>query len=416
MQNSFFEVEYIKDGQRNKTILESAHKVEAIQDFKSLKVGVFVNIKEIKEPNSVKIEKLKNKIASKLRAKRVPLEPYIATLRHISTMLNAGLPITICLEDVLKTTKHKRLLEIYTHITTEIESGISLSVAFKRFESEVGTISIALLDLGEKTGTLDESIEKLADILQEVQDNRMKLKKATRYPITVIVAMIIAFSFVITLVVPQFQSMFEEYHTELPFPTLVLLWIEHAITHYGPFMLVGMLFISFGLSILYKRNETFKLGFDRYMLKVYIVGQVIYLSMIGRFVFVFDRLSASGVPIIDSLKTSIGIVENMYLKQQLSKVIDAIEEGRSLKDGFEDTKQFESMIIQMISAGENSGSLSAMLDKISDIFRKKYSYLVDNVATMIEPLLIAAIAGFVLLLALGIFLPMWSIAEAVGGT
>ena len=415
MQNNFYEVEYIKAGKREKYILQSTHKVEAIQYFKSLSLGVFVDIQEIKEPNYVKMERFKNKIADKLRAKKVPLEPYIATLRHISTMLNAGLPITVCLDDVLKTTTHKRLLEIYTHISTEIEAGISLSVAFKRFESEVGTISVALFDLGEKTGTLDESIEKLADILQEVHDNRMKLKKATRYPVIVIVAMAIAFSFVITLVVPQFQAMFEEYQTELPFPTLLLLWIESAITNYGIFVLVGMIAISFWLSVLYKRSYTFKLGFDRYMLKVYIVGQVIYLSMIGRFIFVFDRLSTSGIPIIVSLKTAIGIVENEYLKSQLSKIIDSIEEGRSLKDGFVDTEQFESMIIQMISAGESSGSLSAMLDKVSDIYRKKYSYLVDNVATMIEPLLIAAIAGFVLLLALGIFLPMWSIAEAVGG-
>jgi len=152
------------------------------------------------------------------------------------------------------------------------------------------------------------------------------------------------------------------------------------------------------------------------MLKIYIVGKVIYLSMIGRFIYVFDRLSSSGVPIIDSLKTATGIVENSYLKEKLTKIIDAIEEGKSITTGFEDTKQFESMVIQMISAGESSGSLNKMLDKISGIYRKKYAYLVDNVATMIEPLLIAAIAGFVLLLALGIFLPMWSIAEAVGGT
>ena len=415
MQNSYFEIEYILGGERYKYVLNSAHKVEAIQEFKNLGKGVFVDIKETKEPSNVKIDRIKTFIKDKLRAKKIPLEPYIATLRHISTMLNAGLPITVCLEDVIKTTEHKRLLEIYIHILKEVESGISLSVAFERFESEVGNISIALLDLGEKTGTLDESIEKLADILQEVHDNRMKLKKATRYPIIVIFAMIIAFSFVITLVVPQFQAMFEEYKTELPFPTLLLLWIENAITQYGIFVLIGMMLISFTLTYMYKKSTKFKLGFDRYMLKVYIVGQVIYLSMIGRFIFVFDRLSTSGVPIIDSLKTAIGIVENDYLKKQLNKIIEAIEEGRSLKDGFEDTKQFESMTLQMISAGESSGSLSAMLDKVSQIYRKKYAYLVDNVATMIEPLLIAAIAGFVLLLALGIFLPMWSIAEAVGG-
>ncbi len=415
MQNNYFQIEYILGGERHKHILNASHKVEAIQSFKALGIGVFVEIKEIKEPNSIKIDKIKLILKDKLRAKKIPLDPYIATLNHISTMLNAGLPITICLEDIIKTTTHKRLLEIYEHVLKEIESGISLSVAFERYESEVGTISIALIDLGEKTGTLDESIEKLADILQEVQDNRMKLKKATRYPIIVIFAMVIAFSFVITLVVPQFQSMFEEYNTVLPFPTLLLLWIENAITHYGLFVLIGMICISLFLSYMYKKSRNFKLGFDQYMLKVYIVGQVIYLSMIGRFIFVFDKLSTSGVPILDALQTAIGIVENEYLKKQLNKIIEAIEEGRSLKDGFEDTKQFESMTLQMISAGESSGSLSAMLDKISQIYRKKYAYLVDNVAIMIEPLLIAAIAGFVLLLALGIFLPMWSIAEAVGG-
>ena len=412
----YFEIQYISKGKKNKTILHSLNKIDAINTFKSKAIGVFVDLKEVSEPFSIKYDKFVSILKEKLRAKNIPLEPYIASLRQMSTMLNAGLPITTCLEDVVKTTEHKRLKEIFRIVLEEVESGINLSQAFKIFKKEVGAISIALFDLGEKTGTLDESIEKLADILQEVYDNRMKLKKATRYPTIVIFVMIVAFSFVITLVVPQFQSMFKEYNAVLPFPTILLLWIEHAITQYGIFVLIGAILLSMGLSFLYKKSMKFKLLFDKYMLKVYIVGKVIYLSMIGRFIYVFDRLSTSGVPIIDSLKTAIGIVENSYLKERLTKIIDAIEEGKSLTTGFEDTNQFESMVIQMISAGESSGSLNKMLDKISDIYRKKYAYLVDNVSTMIEPLLIAAIAGFVLLLALGIFLPMWSIAEAVGGT
>ncbi len=415
-RQKYFEISYISKGKKNKIVHASTNKIDAMNNFKSKAIGVFVDIKEVPEPFLLKYEALKERFKEKLRAKNIPLEPYIASLRQISTMLNAGLPITVCLEDVVKTTEHKRLKEIYKFVLEEVESGLNLSSAFKMFKKEVGAISIALFDLGEKTGTLDESIEKLADILQEVQDNRMKLKKATRYPTIVIFVMIVAFSFVITLVVPQFESMFKEYNATLPFPTILLLWIENAITQYGLFVLAGAALFSFGLSFFYKKSKKFKLLFDKYMLKVYIVGKVIYLSMIGRFIYVFDRLSTSGVPIIDSLKTAIGIVENSYLKERLSKIIDAIEEGKSITSGFEDTQQFESMVIQMISAGESSGSLSKMLDKISDIYRKKYTYLVDNVSTMIEPLLIAAIAGFVLLLALGIFLPMWSIAEAVGGT
>lgn len=411
----YFSIEYIKEGERQHTVVTSFHKIEAIKDFQSKMLGAMVSVEEIDEPLTYKLKALLQKAKLFLTAKKIPLEPYIAALQQISVMLNAGLPINTCLKDVIKTSDNKRIKEIFSTVLLEVESGTSISVSMRQYKEEVGNISIAMFDLGEKTGSLDESIKKLAEILQEVYDNRMKLKKATRYPVTVLFAMVIAFSFVITLIIPQFQSMFAEYQTALPFPTLVLLWIEAAIREYGLFVLFGAMLLSFALSITYKRSMAFRLKFDKYMLKVYIVGQVIYLSMIGRFVYVFDRLASSGIPLVEALKTSVDIVENSFLRERLYSIIDAIEEGKSLTEGFEDTKQFESMIIQMISAGETSGSLNTMLEKITTIYRNKYGYLVDNVAVMIEPLLIAGIAGFVMLLALGIFLPMWSIAEAVGG-
>jgi len=411
----YFEIEYLKNGKKNKTVQEATHKVEAISDFRALAKGVFISIKEVNEPLSFKLTRLKIKLKEFMRTKKIPLEPFIASLRQIAVMTDAGLPINSCLKDVINSSEHKRIKEIFQTVLLEVESGVSISESFSQFNKEVGNITVAMIDLGEKTGTLDESINKLADILQEIYDNRMKLKKATRYPIIVIFAMIVAFSLVVTMVIPQFQDMFEQYHAKLPFPTLFLLWIEHAIRSYGPYILIGSIGVGIFLSVSYKRSKRFRLLFDKYMLKTYIVGQVIYLSMVGRFIYVFDRLSTSGLPIIESIKTAIDIVDNVYLKEQLGKISDAIEEGRSLSDGFRDTKQFESMALQMISAGETSGAINAMLGKVSNIYKNKYSYLVDNVATMIEPLLIAAIAGFVLLLALGIFLPMWSIAEAVGG-
>ncbi|MCF6172582.1 MAG: type II secretion system F family protein, partial [Campylobacteraceae bacterium] len=163
----YFEIEYIQAGKRDKIILSYSNKLEAIQGFKSKSLGVFLNIDEVSEPFALKIGKLKERLKDKFRAKKLPLEPYIATLRQISTMLNAGLPITLCLEDAIKTTNHKRMKEIFTIVLQEVESGINLSNAFEDFKDEVGAISIAMLDLGEKTGTLDESIEKLAEILQE---------------------------------------------------------------------------------------------------------------------------------------------------------------------------------------------------------------------------------------------------------
>ena len=151
------------------------------------------------------------------------------------------------------------------------------------------------------------------------------------------------------------------------------------------------------------------------MLKVYIVGSVVYLSMVGRFVYIFDKLISSGLPIIEALRTAISVVDNKYLKEKLEGISQSIEEGNSMTNGFMETGQFEGLVIQMIEAGETSGFLGKMLDKVSIYYKNKFQNLVDNVSTMIEPILIAGIAGFVLLLALGIFLPMWSLADAVGG-
>ncbi len=174
-----------------------------------------------------------------------------------------------------------------------------------------------------------------------------------------------------------------------------------------------MLLVS-GFSWLYNRDERVRLAADRAMLKIYIVGKVTRYAMIGRFVYIFDVLMRSGIPITDALDAAVGVVDNSYMRMRLGAIRRAIEEGRPLYGGFEESGMFRNMIVQMIKAGEQGGALTRMLEKVTNYYQNRYQNLVDNVATMIEPILIAAIAGFVLVLALGIFLPMWSMAEAMG--
>ena len=137
--------------------------------------------------------------------------------------------------------------------------------------------------------------------------------------------------------------------------------------------------------------------------------------MLGRFLYSFDKMVEAGIPIMDALDTALGVVDNLYIKTNLLKIKNAIAEGRGLGAGFAETNLFEKMIIQMIKSGENSGSLNRMLAKASKYYRDKYLYIVENISTLIEPILIAAIAGFVTVLAFGIFLPMWGMANAVKG-
>ncbi len=412
---AYFKISYLRNGEKEEYITEAEVKVEAIKEFKDNPKGIFLSIEEIDEPFEIKLKKIGGYLKEKFFKKKIPTLSYIATLRQMAVMLDAGIPINTTLKTVIRTCDNKRVKEIFEELYRDIESGANLSDSLKRYEDEVGKLSIVMVELGEKIGLLSESINKLADFLQEIYDNRMKLKKATRYPLLVIVAMIISFSLVVVLVIPQFMDIFNEFQAQLPFPTRLLIWIEEAIRDYSLYILGGAVLIFGVLNRVYKKNDDFHRFVDRVMLKVYIVGSVIYLSMVGRFVYIFDRLISSGLPIIDALKTAISVVDNRYLKEKLEGISQSIEEGNSLTNGFIQTGQFDNIVTQMIEAGETSGSLGKMLDKVSIYYKNKFQNLVDNVSTMIEPILIAGIAGFVLLLGLGIFLPMWSLAGAVGG-
>ncbi len=410
----YFRIQYKQAKNRHIKVIEAVNRLEALKIFSALSLGVVQDIVEIPQPLSMKLEKLQQRWNDPIKKESVKAQEYIGLLEQVHVMLDAGMPINISLEEAVRGVENPMLKAIFQEILDDIEGGQSLTFASRKFSQQLGTLSISMFELGEKTGTLSDSIKKLADIIQEIYDNRMKLKKATRYPLFIIVAMAIAFTVVITFVVPQFEELFRSAKLELPFPTRFLLWLENAIVFYGPYILGGAVVLAGIFAKMYKNSEEIRFKTDKLLLRVYIVGEVTYLAMIGRFIYIFDVLTASGIPIIDALRTANEIVDNTYMNRQLSKIADAIEEGKTLHQGFLETDLFENMPLQMLKAGEQSGSIGAMLNKISKLFKDKYAYIIDNVATMIEPILIAAIAGFVLLLALGIFLPMWSMVELAG--
>ncbi len=373
-----------------------------------------VSIKEVSRPFSWTIREIIERYRSPLRAKRVDVDAYISVLRQLAVMLDAGLAINQCLQDALETTDNAMLKEILRRVLNDIEGGISFTDALKPFERQLGSLTISMVNLGEQTGTLPQSIERLADVLEQIQKNRQQLIKATRYPLFTIFVMAIAFVVVIVMVVPQFQQMFAQSHAELPFPTKLLIWTKDAAIHFGPYIVTGAILVSIVYSYFYKQNEKVHLETDRMILKIYIVGKVTQYAMVGRFVYIFNILLNAGIPITDAIEAAAGVVENTYIKERLMRIRRAIEEGRSLTDGFRESGMFLNMIVQMVKAGEQGGALSKMLEKISRYYQERYQFIVDNVAAMIEPILIMAIAGFVLVLALGIFLPMWNMAEAMG--
>ena len=411
----FFKIRYLKDGKEESLVLEAQNLIEASKKFKLSKKGVFLGAEETDEPFEFKLKHLKETIAQSFESHKIDLDEYIAILEQIYVMLDASLSLNDILSNLTENIKNKTLKKIFNQLNQDIQSGINISTSLKKYEREIGHLSIAMIELGEQSGLLAEAFKELAGILTEINENRKKLKSATRYPIFILFAMMIAFTIVILFVIPPFKNIFADLGAKLPMPTRFLLWLEWFLENFGPWIVAGGVVFMGVINYLYHKYYKVKLKIDKWMLKVYIVGDVVHNALLGRFLYAFDKMVDAGIPIMDALDTALGIVDNAYMKEQLSKIKNAIAEGRGLASGFKDAELFDKMIVQMIQSGEDSGALNKMLDKASKYYREKYLNIVENISTLIEPILIAAIAGFVTMLAFGIFLPMWGMASAVQG-
>ncbi|BAF70669.1 type II secretion system F family protein [Nitratiruptor sp. SB155-2] len=410
----YFKIRYKIGNKKDSIVIEAENRIEAIEKFMQMQKGVMLEIREIPESPLMKLKKWIEQHQSPIKNRPVNLERYIALLDQLAIMLDAGLPLNFSLEETVKNEKDPMLKAIFTQILEDIESGMSLYASVERFKRQLGTLSLSLFRLGEETGTLAEQIAHLSQIYQEILDNRRKFRKATRYPIFIIVAMSIAFAIVTILVIPQFEEFFKESGMQLPLPTRFLLWLEHSLINFGPYILAGAVAISIVLSVLYKKSYKAQLFMDRMLLKIMIIGKATLYAMVSRFIYIFKVLHDAGIPMIEAMDIALQIVENRFLQERMRRIAIAIEEGRSLYQGFAESGIFENMVVEMIKAGEIGGGLGKMLRKINKIYKDRFDYIVDNIAVLIEPILIAAIAGFVLTLALGIFLPMWNLTEVAG--
>lgn len=409
----YFEVNYLSKGQKEKTIIKSPNRRDAIAIAKVKIPGIILTVKETSMPLEEQLSELKVKLFGSIFRKKIKITNLIAAIRQLSVMTDAGISIHDSIKEVTNATVDKSLKNIFNSINDDLNSGLSLTQALMPYREEVGDVTIALVELGESTGNMAESLEKLSEILEEIEENRQKFKKALRYPITVVIAIAIAFSILMIYVVPKFKDIFSKLKTELPLPTRILLFMENIINNYGLYLLATIIATIILIKYLLANNEEFKKHYDQYILKLYLIGDIILYATLSRFCLVFTELIRAGIPIADALDTAILTLENTFLKKKLSAVKISVQRGVSLTEAFRDTGLFEGMLIQMIQAGEQSGMLYKMLEKVTNYLKSRFNQIIDNIASYIEPILLGFIAGMVLLMALGIFMPMWDMAKAV---
>lgn len=409
----YFEVHYIIKGQKNKKVFQAKDRVNALATAKSKNLGIIVKVCETSTPIKEHFKSVSDQFTSLAFKQKIKMPDLIVAIRQLSVMTSAGISIHNSIKEVAKATTNKYLKSIFEKIDDDLNIGNSLTKSISSYQNVLGKITIAMVELGENTGNMGDSLAKLADIQEEIWDNKQKFKKAIRYPMTVIVAIIAAFTILMVYAVPKFKSIFDKFKTELPLPTKILLGIEHALSNYGVYILIGLVAMIIFIRFMYETNTNIKNFFDKYIFKIYLIGDIIFYSSMSRFQLIFTELIHAGIPITNALDTSVLTISNSHLKKKLSNIKLSVQRGISLTESFNETKLYEGLLIQMINAGEQSGNLDVMLEKVTDYFKSKFTNILENITSYIEPILIGFIALMVLLMALGIFMPMWDLAKAV---
>ena len=411
----YFNVTIISKGKKRIELVQAKNKMQAIKLVKQNNPNKGVQkAVEVSAPTGAKIDELVKGVKKSFEPK-IQLNNKISAIRQIAVMTDAGISIHDAITEVAVNTENPKLKKIYQNIGNDINAGKSIADSIEPYKEEFGHVAIAMTNLGEKTGNISGSYHKLADILESIRDNIKKFKKAIRTPLITFAAMGVAFTILIMVVVPKFKEMFERFDSELPMPTQVLLFLEHILNNYGLYILGGLILLVYGLLHYYKENKDFKYKVDKILVhpKFYLIHKVIFFSSMHQYTLVFGELVKSGIPVSEALDTAVDMVTNAYIKEKLLSVNANIARGISLSDAFEQTELFENMLLQMIRAGETGGQLDAMLEKVTDYYDARFQDLIDNLAAYIEPIMLFFIAGLVLLMALGIFMPMWDLGKAV---
>jgi len=411
----YFLATILTKGKKEQVGLYAKDRKDANYQAKLKLSGIIIKVVEAEEPFEAQFKRFKTNLLKNVKKKKIKPDALIAAIRQLAVMTNAGISIHDSLHEIAVSSEDETLQTVFQKLADDINSGHSLSASMNNFQFELGNLTIAMVQLGEKTGNLDESLYALADMLEEIRSNIIKFKKAMAYPRNVMIAMAVAFTILISFVVPKFKTMFEKLNVDLPLPTQILLTLEHLFNNYGPYV-IAVLVISFMIfKYLITNYKHIRHGWHKALLKTYLIGNVIKYSTLSRFTLVFSELIRAGIPIAEALDTAIEMIDNIPLKLKLQSVRITVEKGGTLNKGLGDTDLFENMILQMVRAGEDSGTLDAMIKKVAEYYKMKFDAIIDGLSEAIEPIMLFIIASMVILLALGIFLPMWSLGSAVNG-
>ena len=330
--------------------------------------------------------------------------------RQMYTLLRAGVPIVRAITGLADTTRNPVLKKTLHLIRFEIEAGHELSAAMAQHPHIFSQLFSNMIQVGENTGNLDEVFLQISSYLEREKNTRDQIKTAMRYPLFVMIAITVAMFIINIWVIPTFAKVFSGFNAELPLATRILLGISEFMVNYWYIIAGGMAAIILAFRYYIKTKEG-HWQWDRFITRIPIVGTIVLRATLSRFARSFSMSIKAGVPLMVGLRLVSRAVDNVFVGGHISDMRSGIERGENLTRTATATHMFTPLVIQMLAVGEETGNVDEMLDEVADFYDREVDYDIKNLTSAIEPILIVLIGFMVLVLALGVFLPMWDLAS-----
>ena len=333
--------------------------------------------------------------------------------RQMATMMQAGVPLVQSFEIIGQGSDNQAMQKLIMSVKNEVEGGVSLAEALAKEPLYFDPLFINLVNAGEQSGALETMLDKLATYKEKVEALKAKVKKALFYPIAVLIVAFVVTTILLVFVVPQFEELFESFGADLPALTQVVINLSKFMQSWWYIIAFGLAAAVYTFIRVKKTSPKLQESWDRLALKAPVVGEIATKSSIARFSRTLETMSAAGVPLVEAMDSVAGATGNIIYEQASLKIKDEVSQGTQLQTSMRNTVLFPNMAIQMVSIGEEAGSLDAMLAKVADFYEAEVDNAVDALTSLLEPIIMAVLGVLVGGLIVAMYLPIFKLGSVV---
>ncbi len=388
-------------GRKKKGEIIAINKNDAMVKLKNKRISI-ISIKEA--PKDIELPLLKKKVKEK--------ETLIVT-KQLSIMLASGLPLDESLNIIAEQTSNKKLGTVVYEVKNDIESGSTLAGALRKHKDIFSDMYINMVDSGEKTGNLEGVLKRLTEMTEKRMALKKKIKGALIYPTMVTIVAIGVIALIMTFVIPTFADMYSSSGMKLPLPTQIVISISLFLRTNVTYIIAGIIAFIILFKLAYRKIYKFHRFMDKILINLPVFGILVRKGSIANFATILASLSSSGIDILEALDIAAKTANNLILEETLMEVKDMVKRGDNLSNALASSGEFPDMVIQMVSVGEETGTLDEMLEKVAVYYEGEVDNTVKNLTTMIEPIIIVILGGAIGFLVIAMYLPIFKMGETI---